>query len=73
MGELRLPGLGAGAARPVLGPWTGGGVGDLTELCRKFTDYPENVNAVKCRKYEETKSRKLLTRVRFEVNWDWME
>ena len=28
MGELRLPGLGAGAARPAPGPWTGDGVGD---------------------------------------------
>ena len=31
MGELRLPGLGAGAARPALGPWTGDGVGDRGE------------------------------------------
>ena len=31
VGELRLPGLGAGAARPALGPWTGDGVGDRGE------------------------------------------
>ena len=31
MGELRLPGLGAGAARPALRPGAGDGVGDRGE------------------------------------------
>ena len=37
MGELRLPSLGAVAARPALGPWSGDRVGDrFTKFCRNF-------------------------------------